>query len=187
MVRIMDILKDSRKEKIFESSIFILVGLVCAGLALVDTVCLCYTLASICILTGVFYLFGFFLMLKEHNKEILSRAIILLLLGLIIALFQEQFLMIFPLVIAIFLIYNAINHLMFTFDIKAINEHHWKVDLVFSLILLLLGIGFVVINAIDGIKFEYVLIAGGSVNVIQGIIKIILLGKIHSSYNKRDE
>ena len=106
----MDFFKNSRLAKLFECIIFSFCGLTTLVLSFVDWSIMCYTLSGICFIVGIFYIYGFFSLLNENFQELLSRGIVLIILGLIITLFTEQFLGIFSLIIAIFLIYNAIRH-----------------------------------------------------------------------------
>ncbi len=181
----MEFLKDSRYEKIFESIIFLLCGITCASLAKLDITSMSYVLSGICCIVGIFYLCAYLLMIKDNNQAILSRAIILIIIFLVIVLFLDQFLQIYPIVIAIFLFYNAIQHFTFTLDIKEIKEHHWKVDLYFSILTFLAAISFIVLGAIEEIQIEDIIFISGLVYSVQAITTIILLWKVHPSYNKR--
>lgn len=183
----MDILKNSKQEKIFESVVFALVGLICFILSFFDIIALCYTLASFCIFIGVFFLFGFFLMIKDNNQALLTRSIVLILLGLIIIFFFEQFKQIISIVICIFLLYNAIQHFSFTLDIKTINEHYWKIDLFYSIFLFLFGIIVVILDAANVVDIYLLLKIGGGAFLFSGVTKILLLVKLHPTYNKLDK
>ena len=182
-VRKMDVLKNKKSEKLFESVIFSIVGIICFTLSFFDICSLCNVLAGICLIIGLFYLFGFFYMLKDNNQSLLTRSIILILLSLIIVLFQQQFIQIIPIVICVFLIYFAIQHFSFTLDIKTINEHHWIVDLIYSLIIFLGGIVIIIIGSTDIINTTQLLKIGGILYLVAGITKILLVLKLHPSYS----
>lgn len=180
----MDVLKNKKSEKIFESVIFSIIGVICFVLSFFDICILCNILAGICLIIGLFYLFGFFYMLKENNQAILTRSIILILLALIIVLFQEQFIQIFPIVICVFLVYFSIQHFSFTLDIKAINEHYWVVDLIYSLVIFFGGIGIIVFGSTDIVNTAQLLRIGGIIYSLAGVTKIFLVLKLHPSYSQ---
>ena len=185
MVIYMEFFKNSRFAKLFECIMFAFAGLASLILCFIDINIMCYTLAGICFLVGIFYIYGYFSLLNENFQELLSRGIVLLLLALIIILFTEQFLGIFNLIIAIFLIYNAIQHFTFALDLKAINEHHYKIDFVFSILLFLLGISFIVLDSFEAFDYRIIIMVGSSSFILFGITKLILLTKVHPSYNKK--
>lgn len=127
-------------------------------------------LGIVMVVYGIYLLYLYFGKRANTSTVPLIEGLPTLVIGLVIAISPAALVSIFPVVIAILIIFNSIVQMQKSFILKDMHDPSWMMGLVFSIIMLLAGI-ILLLRPIQALS--YVLKVVGVVLIVEAIFMLI--------------
>lgn len=179
----MNLIREEKTRQIIYSCLAIVLGILLIIYPEIGQVAFYITAGCLFVAIGAFYLVAYFSTIIIHDPRLLLASVGYLLLGSLVFTFPELFLSLAVILASIYFIIQGISHLSYSIDLAQLHTKYWWIDLMYSIVMFLLGIVLVVFSATPDIMAKNVLmIIAGAFFILYGVSDLALILVLHRSY-----
>lgn len=183
----MKLFAKERNRRLANAILLVLFGILMSVFSAFAAELFAYTVGTIFIIIGIFYLTCFFLGFSFFNPFILLQGLLNLLVGSIAISSPDTFNSWVFYLVAFFIIYQGILEVSYSFDLKIFKVKNWWLDLLYGIVMIALSITLIVLEVINVIQPSILMIFGGACMIVSGGFELILILALHRTFRRRFE
>lgn len=146
-----------------------------------------YTLGTIFLVIGVFYVVMCFLGFALFDPWLLLQGILNLVIGSIAVADPNAFTTWVFYIAAFFLIYQGVLEIAYSFDLKVMQVKNWWLDVAYGILMIALSITVIAMDLSNGVGANILMIVGGIALFISGLVEAIFILFLHRTFKRRSK
>lgn len=181
----MKVFGKERNRRLMNAILLMVIGALMAIFSAFAVDIFAYTLGTIFLVIGVFYVVCCFIGFAFFNPWLLLQGLLNLIIGSIAVSDPGAFTTWVFYIAAFFLIYQGVLEIAYSFDLQVMKVKNWWLDLAYGILMIALSIVVIAMDLSQGVGANILMIVGGIGLFISGFVEALFILLLHRTFKRR--